>query len=247
MTSPASLSIIVSGGSRGLGAAIVQQLLESGHRVATFSRNKTATVEAWESDEQLAPRFFFDQVDAQDLSAVRSYVANVQQRFGKIEALINNAAVASDYVFALQSDEQISQMLDVNLKACLVLSRECVRCMLLGDGGVIVNISSIVSLRGFSGLAVYSATKAALNGMTRALARELGERNIRVNTLAPGYLETEMSAGLAEEQRKQIIRRTPLGRLGQVEDVVPWVEFLISPEASFMTGQTITVDGGSSV
>lgn len=247
MTDKTSLSILVSGGSRGLGAAIVGHLLNKGHQVATFSRTKTDKVRSWEADPVLSKSFHFDTVDAQNPSDIREYGAKVQQKFGRIDALVNNAAVASDGVLALQTDDQISQMLDVNLKSTLILARECVRYMLLNNGGSIINISSIVALRGFGGLTVYSATKAALNGMTRALARELGERNIRVNTVAPGYLETEMSAGLTEQQQNQIIRRTPLGRLGRVGDVVPWIDFLLSPNASFMTGQIITIDGGASV
>jgi 3-oxoacyl-[acyl-carrier protein] reductase len=119
--------------------------------------------------------------------------------------------------------------------------------MLVQRQGAIINISSIIAQRGFSGLAMYAATKAGLEGLTRALARELGSRQIRVNAIAPGYLETEMSAALDEGQRQQIIRRTPLGRLGQVADVVPCVEFLLSPGARFITGQVITIDGGSTV
>src|SRR5262249_28152188 len=150
------------------------------------------------------------------------------QRFGRIDALVNNAGVAHDGVLATMPDEQIQQMLSVNLQAALLLSKECSRLMLLEQGGVIVNISSIIGEHGFSGLAAYAATKAGLLGMTRALARELGPRNIRVNAVAPGYLDTEMSHGLSEAQRAQIVRRTPLSRLGQVDDVVSVVDFLLS-------------------
>jgi len=116
--------------------------------------------------------------------------------------------------------------------------------MLQEAGGCIINISSVVGLRGTAGASVYSATKAALDGLTRSLARELGPRGIRVNAVAPGYLETDMTDALTEEQRVRILRRTPLGRLGTVEDVTGVIRFLMSPEARFMTGQTIVVDGG---
>ena len=119
--------------------------------------------------------------------------------------------------------------------------------MLAQGHGNIINITSIIALRGFSGLVAYAATKAGMVGMTQSMARELGGRNIRVNAIAPGYLETDMSEALSEHQRSQIIRRTPLGRLGKSEDVVPWVQFLLSPESAFATGQVITVDGGASV
>ncbi len=117
--------------------------------------------------------------------------------------------------------------------------------MLLESGGAIINISSIIGERGFSGLAGYAATKAGMLGMTRALARELGPRNIRVNAIAPGYLDTEMSQELSETQRSQIVRRTPLGRLGKIDDITPVADFLLSPSAAFITGQVITVDGGA--
>jgi 3-oxoacyl-[acyl-carrier protein] reductase len=119
--------------------------------------------------------------------------------------------------------------------------------MLAQGHGNIINVSSIIALRGFSGLVGYAATKAGLVGMTRALARELGGRNIRVNAIAPGYLETEMSESLSDEGKAQIIRRTPLQRLGTVADVVPWVQFLLSSRSGFVTGQVITIDGGASI
>jgi len=119
--------------------------------------------------------------------------------------------------------------------------------MLVQQAGHIVNISSIIGQRGFSGLAAYAATKAGIDGMTRALARELGGRQIRVNAIAPGYLETEMSHGLSSDQHAQIVRRTPLGRLGRVDDIVPWLEFLLSDGSGFATGQVITVDGGATL
>ncbi len=138
-------------------------------------------------------------------------------------------------------------MLDVNLRASLLLAKECSRSMLSQGSGNIINIASIIAERGFRGLSAYAATKAGMIGFTRSLARELGARNIRVNAIAPGYLETDMSNSLQEKQREQIVRRTPLGRLGKVEDVIPVIQFLLSPASQFITGQVITVDGGASV
>ena len=164
-----------------------------------------------------------------------------------MDALVNNAGIAHDGVLALTSDDSIAQMLDINLKAALVLARESVRPMLVQGSGNIINISSIIAQRGFTGLSAYAATKAGMIGMTRSLAREVGPRNIRVNAIAPGYLETEMSEGLSDTQRQQILRRTPLGRLGTGDDIAPVVAFLLSDASRYITGQVITVDGGASV
>jgi len=239
--------VIVSGGSRGLGLAIVCRLLEIGYRVGTFSRSRTKEIDELCSDDRWANQLLYESVDMSDLSVVREFVAKTHHEFDRIDALVNNAAIATDSVLAMITDAQIRQMVDVNVGATLALTRECIRFMLLGDQGHIINISSIVAQRGFSGLSAYAATKAAMEGMTKSLARELGKRKIRVNTLAPGFLETDMSASLTDDQRRQIVRRTPLGRLGRSIDVVPWIEFLLSEQSGFVTGQTITIDGGASL
>ena len=245
MSEANSRVIVISGGSRGLGLALVRHFLAAGNRVATCSRNRSKEISACEADPQFAPQFLYQALDAADAVALRNFVQATYDRFGRIDALINNAAVAHDGLLATLPEEQIDQMLQVNLRAALLLAKECSRLMLLSDGGTMVNISSIVGEHGFSGLATYSATKAGLIGMTRALARELGPRNIRVNAVAPGYLETELSKSLSPQQREQIVRRTPLGRLGRVEDVIPAVDFLLSPAGAFISGQVITVDGGA--
>jgi len=237
--------VIVSGGSRGLGACIVQDLLDHDYVVATFSRSGGPRVAEWQSSSVLRNRLYHDTLDTADSAAVRSFVCAVRDRFTRIDGLVNNAAVARDGVFALMTDSDFQQMLQINLAGCLLLTREVTRQMLIQRRGNIVNISSIVGFTGFAGLAAYGATKAGMFGLTHGLARELGPRNIRVNAIAPGYLETEMSEGLDSAQRQQIARRTPLGRLGTPDDVVPLVRFLLSDESRFITGQIITVDGGA--
>jgi 3-oxoacyl-[acyl-carrier protein] reductase len=237
--------MVITGGSRGLGLGLVRHFLNTGDQVSTCSRSSSSEISAWENDSSLSDRFFFRKVDINDATAIREFVQSVYERFGRIDALINNAGVAHDGVLATMPDDQIDQMLQVNLRAALLFAKECSRLMLLGGGGAIINLSSIIGENGFSGLAAYAATKAGMLGMTRALARELGPRNIRVNAVAPGYLDTELSSGLTPQQRNQIVRRTPLGRLGSVEDVAPAIEFLLSSAAAFVTGQTLTIDGGA--
>jgi 3-oxoacyl-[acyl-carrier protein] reductase len=159
--------------------------------------------------------------------------------------LINCAGIATDGVLAMMPENCIDELLEINLGGALKLTRRVVRSMLLCKRpGTIVNISSIIGLRGYSGLAAYAATKGGLDAMTRALARELGGRGIRVNSVAPGYLETDMTHGLDNCQKDQIVRRTPMNRLGVPADVVGPVLFLLSEAACFITGQVLVVDGG---
>jgi 3-oxoacyl-[acyl-carrier protein] reductase len=259
---------LISGGSRGLGLALVERLLTRGDAVATFSRSGSPALDALAAAH--ADRLFTARVDAADSAAIRGFVEQVASRFGRIDHCIANAAIAHEGVLAVTSDAAIDDMLAVNLKGSIVLVRECVRQMLVqpspspatapsspvgpslrdgqsaaGSNPSITVISSVVASRGSPGLAVYAATKAGLEGFARNLARELGPRGIRVNAVAPGFLETELSASLSPENRCRIARRTALGRLGQPADVVGAVEFLTSPAASFITGQVLAIDGGA--
>lgn len=237
-------SVIVTGGSRGLGAGLVQMFLDEGDRVATCSRTPTPEVEAWAKDPALADRFFYEPTDIVDRAAADGFIHHVVERFGVIDVLVNNAGLAREGVLGLMNPEAVDEVIDLNLKATIHVTKGVVRRMLVQHSGRIVNISSVVGLSGYRGLSVYGATKAALDGFTRALARELGTRGITVNSVAPGYLETEMTHGLDENDLLQITRRTPAGRLGTPEDVAAAVRFLVSPEANFITGHVLVVDGG---
>jgi 3-oxoacyl-[acyl-carrier protein] reductase len=237
-------SVLVTGGSRGLGAAVVRSFLDSGDRVATCSRTPTADTDAWSADPGLADRFHYESLDLVDRDATKAFVNAVAERFDGIDVLVNNAGVAREGVLALFSDDDIDTMIDLNVRATVHVTRLVVRKMLARHGSAIINISSIVGLSGYRGLSVYGATKASLDGFTRPLARELGAKNIRVNSVAPGFLRTEMTGTLAGGQLEQIARRTPLGRLGGPDDVTGVIQFLCSPAAAFITGQVLVVDGG---
>lgn len=248
-----SFTSVVSGGSRGLGLATVERLLARGDRVATFSRRGSKGLE--ELSARHPGRLLHRHLDAADPTALRRFVAEAGEAFGRIDHCVANAAVATEGVLATMSDADIAGMLAVNLQGAIVLVRECVRGFLArppapaGAGRAtgapsVVVVSSVVAARGSPGLAVYAATKAGLEGFARSLARELGPRGIRVNALAPGFLETDLSATLPEQDRARIVRRTPLGRLGTPADVVGAIDFLTGPGAAFLTGTTLTIDGG---
>ncbi len=238
-------TVVITGGSRGLGAGLVRSFLAAGERVATCARTTTNEVEKWRSDPVLSDRFLFQCVDLYNRSDAGEFVRTVIARWGTIDVLVNNAGVARDGVVALFADEEVDTVVDLNVKATLTITRSVIRQMLAsGEGGRIVNVSSVVGLSGYRGLAAYSATKAALDAITRSLARELGSRRITVNSVAPGYMRTELSHGLDEQQLQQIVRRTPAGRLGEAGDVARAVHFLTDPANDYITGHVLVVDGG---
>lgn len=236
--------VVISGGSRGLGMAIAARCLDEGYLVATYSRSPSLFVKKQMELDPGRKNFFWSEVDATDLPGIKRFVTEVSERYGAIGALVNNAGIGTEGIFASMRLSDIDLCVDVNLKGTLSLTWFCSRFMIQRQGGCIINISSIAGIRGHGGVVVYSATKAGLDGMTRSLARELGPRGIRVNSVAPGYFESEMVNVLDEAAKARITRRTPLGRLATVDDIAAVVLFMMSPSASFITGQTIVVDGG---
>lgn len=247
---------LISGGSRGLGLALVEHLLARGDAVATFSRSGSPALDALAAAHP--DRLIVERFDAADSSSIHNFVTRATAHFGRIDHCIANAAIAHEGVLATMRDDEIDSMLSVNIRGAIIFIRECVREMLaaspplpLGEGRgegapdrSITVVSSVVAETGSPGLSVYAATKAALEGFARSLARELGPRGIRVNAIAPGFLETDLSASLPPEQRSRIARRTALRRLGTAGDVVGAIDFLTSRSASFSTGQVLKVDGG---
>lgn len=233
--------IILSGGSRGLGQALVSGLLDADFNVSTFSRSATEFTDGLATNDS----FLFGKADVSNAEQTDEFVTTAVERFGRPYGLINSAGIARDGILATMPNADIDQLMAINLTGTLHLTRRVVRDMLLEPAdGVILNISSIIGLRGYRGLSAYAATKAGMDGITRALARELGSRKIRVNSIAPGYLTTEMTHGLDDHQQTQIVKRTPLGRLGTPEDVLGTALFLLSDASQFITGQVFVVDGG---
>jgi 3-oxoacyl-[acyl-carrier protein] reductase len=231
--------VLVTGGSRGLGLAFCRALLDQGSAVRTIARSRTDAVD--ELERAHGDRYEFVTGDVTSDDDITRFLQGARD----FDALINNAGAGIDGLLATQSVDAIDRVLDLNLRSALVCAKWFVRARLgARKPGTIVNVSSIVGIRGYAGLAAYGATKAGMLGMTRALARELGSKGFRVNAVLPGYLDTELSASLGTEQRGQIVRRTPLARLGTVDDVTPVVLFLLSDAAAFITGQEIVVDGG---
>jgi len=236
--------VIVSGGSRGLGQAIARDLMEHDYIVATFSRSTSDFIGEMNQNDPGNHRFYWEAINMKDYKLLKPFVHRVYKKYGRIDALINNAAINRDQLLTLTMEEVINEVLNVNLQSVIHLSQYVARVMLAKGAGSIVNVSSIAGIRGYKSSSVYSATKAGLDGFSRSLACELGSKGIRVNSVLPGFLFTDMGATLNESQRKSILRQTPLGRLGEVKDVVGLIRFLLSSDASFITGQSIVVDGG---
>ena len=244
-----SRHVIVTGGSRGLGAAMIEGLLADGYRVSTCSRKRSEVIERLATHPEYGARFFWAPCQVGEGDEVDRFITDAVAQAGDdgLWGLVNNAGIAQAGILASFPNAETDRILRVNLFGAIQAARAASNALIAkGRGGRIINISSIIGTRGYNGMASYSASKAGMDGMTRALARELGRRDITVNSVGPGYVKTEMSASLNAGQLAQIVKRTPMGRLATAEDVLGAVRFLLSDAAAMITGQVLLVDGGIS-
>lgn len=239
--------VIVTGGSRGLGLAMVRGLLSRGYRVSTCSRKRTAELDGLLASPAHADSIHWGECSVGEADQVDRFIESAVAWAGGLYGLVNNAGVAQAGILASFPNVESERVIRINLLGSIQAARAAADHLVRNTGGGrIVNISSIIGSRGYNGLAAYSASKAGMDGLTRALARELGRRGITVNSIAPGYVKTEMSSTLSPAQLAQIVNRTPLGRLASEEDIVGALLFLLDDSASMITGQTLLVDGGVS-
>ena len=235
--------VVVTGGTRGLGLAIVRRLLDEGYRLVAIGRSCSKELQDLMAKE--TDRAAFEPFDFCDTAEIHQLALHLGRKYGRIYGLVNNAALGHDGILATMHEKDISELIKVNVEAPILLTKYLLRPMLINGSGRVINISSIMANTGFSGLAVYGATKAALSGFTRSLAREVGRAGITVNTVAPGYMQTDMTNSLQGEKLRAIKRRSPLGQLAGVDDVASAVAYLMGESATMVTGITLTIDAGS--
>jgi 3-oxoacyl-[acyl-carrier protein] reductase len=241
-------NVVVTGGSRGLGLAIAQKLALAGFDAIAVARRETPDLAAavQEVERAGAGALRFRPFDLADVDRIPGFVRELRADFGAVYGLVNNAALGTSGVLATMHNAQIERTIRLNTLSPLILTKYVVRSMMAAaNGGRIVNIASIVGFAGYSGAAVYGATKAALLGLTRSLAREVGPLGITVNAVAPGFVDTEMTRGFADGQREQITRRSALRRMAEADDIANAVMFLFGDHSKNVTGTVLTVDAGS--
>jgi 3-oxoacyl-[acyl-carrier protein] reductase len=234
----------VTGASRGIGAAIVQALGQRGATIVGADINEAAAAEIQKALDAAGFPGWGAVLDVTDGAACEAVIGEVEKRYGAVTILINNAGITRDNLAMRMKDDEWDAVINTNLKSVFRLSKLVLRGMMKARTGRIINISSVVAASGNPGQINYAASKAGVAGLSRSLAQEVGSRNITVNCVAPGFIDTAMTRALSDEQRNALIGKIPLGRLGQVEDIANAVAFLAGPEASYITGTMLHVNGG---
>jgi 3-oxoacyl-[acyl-carrier protein] reductase len=232
---------IVTGGTSGIGKAIALRFAEQGAKVAIFGQNHERGAEVVEKLRESTESALFLPVDVSKQQEVDKACGEVIEVFGKVDILVNNAGITRDNLLLKMSEKDWDEVMAINVKSCYNVCHALVRPMVRARGGAIINMSSVVGLTGNAGQMNYAASKAAVIGLTKALAKELASRNIRVNCIAPGFIQTAMTEGLKSEE---LLRAIPLGRLGTPEEVADMALFLASDLSTYVTGQVLSVDGG---
>jgi len=230
--------VLVTGATRGIGEAIAMRLKAEGAELIVTGRDQER-LSAWKSQGVLGIA-----ADVTDVSEVEELFTEIMTRFGRIDVVVNNAGINKDSLLMRMGDDDWQKVIDTNLTGVFNVCRAAIRPMLKQKQGKIVNISSVIGVIGNAGQTNYAASKAGVIGFSKALAKEVASRNILVNVVAPGYIETDMTQALTEEQKAAILRLIPLGRTGERDDVASLVHFLVSEENKYVTGQTIHCDGG---
>lgn len=235
---------LVTGASRGIGAAIAKTLGKQGATVIGTATTQNGADQITASLQQAGVKGAGMALDVNDAAQVEAVLKEISDKFGEIAILVNNAGVTRDTLLMRMKEEDWDMVMSTNLKSVFRLSQAVLRPMMKARYGRIINISSVVGHSGNAGQTNYSAAKAGMTGFTKSLAQEVGSRGITVNCVAPGFIDTDMTRELPEEQRNRLLQQIPLGRLGQVDDIAAAVAFLASPTAGYISGETLHVNGG---